>query len=94
MSGDFFGDIIVRGIATTVAACLLWFCRSLLTSSLRLIHSGIIHLRNKQAQLPEDGYHRPDNSDDLVAATPKKSLLDRLDGVLAKWNRMLDEAKK
>ena len=94
MSGDFFGDIIVRGIATTVAACLLWFCRSLLTSSLRLIHSGIIHLRNKQAQLPEDGYYRPDHSDDKDVVFPQKSLLDRIDGILVRRIEKIDDPKK
>ena len=81
-------------ISTVICAIGPKFCRLLLILLFQRVRACITHVRSKRPQLPEDGYHRPDNSDDLVAATPKKSLLDRLDGVLAKWNRMLNEPKK
>ena len=94
MSGDFFWGIIAWVVSTMVIAHCLWFGWASLTWVLRLIRSGIIHLRNKRPQLPEDGYHRPDHSDDKDAVFPKKSLLDWIDDFLRKWIEKINELKK
>lgn len=76
---------IANVIWTIISDSAGWFVKVVILSLMKLLRRIIAWKRSCQQSLPEDGYHRPDNSDDTDVTWPKLSKIDRLDRKLKNW---------
>ena len=78
-------EVIANLIWAILSDLAGWFVKVVILSLLKLFRRIIAWKRSRQQSLPEDGYHRPDNSDDTDLTWPKLSRMDRLDRKLKIW---------
>lgn len=83
-------EVIANVIWTIISDSAGWFVKVVILSLMKLCRRIIAWKRSRQQCLPEDGYHRPDNSDDTDVAWPNLSRMDRLDRKLKNWIEKLE----